>query len=515
MILKHVNNILFRSASWLLTCAVFASIASVSGSLGCSTSASAPPVSLPAPVTGRLTVSSPDETGAALVVGDDGSVAAGSLVHGVNETQATASLIDLSDVVAVLDVFPAAEAQAALPAICSSAFHACAIADAAGSFEIQLQASDDDAIGVEVLDTVTGIRISERTHHNVPHNVRFFVRPVLGVGLLENSATDDHKLYALMGNTPAEARGLVSIVDLPTRTRTVVAFDGTHPTAMTVQRETHLAAVLDGDGNFIAKVDLTTNNFDAPTKITIAAPRDLILNGGGNSLFVGTANDAAVIRKIDFGPFTPAGNIVNADLQALIPGITNIATGSLDVTPFTTTLTFDLVAFAGLYSVGGVDTPAVGLLDGTTMSLIALTPLPAGAVAHDVAFFVTQNKLLVTDTGNNQILVYNFSTDHPLGTTSSLTLEGSVADPNGFVVTPRDIVVDPAAQLAFITAKNGNETRPDTVLTLDLATEQLVDISPIGLGPTGLVYDFASDELFVSTFKSRSITNLGLAELLP
>src|SRR5579885_2178385 len=85
------------------------------GGYGCSTGASAPPVSLPAPVTGRLTVSSPDETtGVALVSGDDGTVTTGSLVQATNESKTSALLIP------VLDLFPTAEAPTTFPDICRS-----------------------------------------------------------------------------------------------------------------------------------------------------------------------------------------------------------------------------------------------------------------------------------------------------------------------------------------------------------------------------------------------------------
>lgn len=510
MSLKPLHKTLFRSVFGMLFGLV---LAGVSGEFGCSSGASAPPVSLPAPVSGRLTVTSPDEDGVALVIGDEGAVPADSVVHVVNESQTSASLIDFSELIAALDFFPAAEAQASLPETCSRAFHGCAIADADGAFEIEINASQDDSIVVGILDQATGTTISERTRQPVPRNVRFFVRPVLGLGLLNNPPTNDRNLYALMGGLPDNPAGLVSIVDLSTNTRTVVPFDGPRPSRMAIDRTTRQAAVLDNLEGFIAKVDLTANNFDAPATLAVPSPRDLGLNEAGNSLLVSTAAAAPILR-INFTAMTAAGAINEANLQAFIPGISNVETRGVDVIPFTTNVTFDLMTFVGSYAVGGTPTPAIGLADATTMTLLALTPLPTGAEPLDAAFFVIKNKILVTDPANDQILIYTFATDYPGGVTTTLALQGAVPNP-GFLLNPRAIDVYPAGPYAFITAKNGNETRPDTVLTMDLNSETLVQIRPVGHNPTDLVFNDIEEEVFVSTFRTHAVTEWTLPELLP
>lgn len=512
MILKRLHKMLLRAVLGTLFCAA---LAGVSGEFGCSSGASAPPVSLPAPVSGRLTVTSPDEDGVALVIGDEGAVPADSLVHVVNESRTSASLIDFSAVIAALDPFPSAEAQITLPETCRRSFHGCAIADADGSFEIEINASEEDSIVVGILDQATGTTISERTRHPVPRNVRFFVRPVIALGLLNNPPTSDRRLYALMGASLEDANGLVSVVDLSTNTRNVVSFAGPRPARMAVDTATRQAAILDTVDETVAKVDLAVNNFNTPTSIPSAASRDLALNEAGNRLFITTASAGAPLRRIDFTTMTPDGGLNDVNLQAFIPGITNVDTRGVDVISYTTSATFDLLTFVGSYDVGGTATPAIGLVDATTMNLLALTPLPAGAVPLEAAFFVMKDKILVTDPANDQILIYTFATDHPGGVTTTLTLQGTVPDPSDFILNPRSIAVYPAGAYAFITARNGSETRPDSVLTMDLNAETLLRLRPVGHNPTDAVFDELEEDLFVSTLKTRAVTVWTLPELLP
>lgn len=512
MTLKRLHKMLLRAVLGTLFCAA---LAGVSGEFGCSSGASAPPVSLPAPVSGRLTVTSPDEDGVALVIGDEGAVPADSLVHVVNESRTSASLIDFSVVIAVLDPFPAAEAQASFPATCSRSFHACEVADADGSFEIEINASEGDSILVGLLDQATGFTISERVRHPVPRNIRQFARPVIALGLLNNPPTSDRRLYALMGASLEDANGLVSVVDLLANTRTVVPFNGPRPSRMAVHTTTRQAAILDNVGETIAKIDLAANNFNAPAAIPAAAPRDLALNDAGTSLFVTTASSGVPVRRINFGTLAPDGGLEDTDLQAFIPGITNVDTRGVDVISYTTSATFDLLTFVGSYDVGGTARAAIGLVDASTMNLLALTPLPAGAEPLDVAFFVMKDKILVTDSANDQILIYTFSTDHPGGMTTTLTLQGAVSDPSDFILNPRSIAVYPAGAYAFITARNGNETRQDTVLTMDLNAETLLRLRPVGHNPTDVVFDDLEEDLFVSTLRTHAVTTWILPELLP
>jgi hypothetical protein len=456
-----------------------------------------------------MTVASPDENGAALVIGDEGAVPAGSLVHVINATEDPAALTTV------------VKAQASLPAVCSRAFHACAFAGDDGSFEILIGAENDHEIIVEILNS-DGFRISERLHRPVPGNIRHFVRPVVGLGLLSNIPTSTRKLYALMPRTPDDPRGLVSVVDLETGTRNPFPFDGPLPGRMAVRTETREGIIIDPEGEFGAKVDLVANDFDAPTKFPLNAVRDVVLDTGNNVILVataetvepgGTAADARFIRSFNFNTLAEQDPIRMSFFQTAVPNATNVSTRALDIISFDDgAIISDLAAFVGIYDILGTLTPAVGLFDATNMLFRTALPLPAGSDPEDVAFARTSNRLLVTDSGNDRIYLINFTY---AGGVATLAPGGLVADPNGFLANPRAIVVHPASGFAFVNAKNGTDDRPDTVLTIDLTADQVVDLNPVGFGPSDAAFDPVDQDLFVSTLKSHAVTLWGLPDLLP
>jgi len=114
-------------------------------------SMSAPPVELPAPVTGRITVSEPDGDGNVSITGTEGAVTSSSLVLATNETIAGVQVFN------ILDLFiKSAHAAGAFPTICSEVGRACAWADADGSFEITLAAEEGDSIIIGMIDSTSG-----------------------------------------------------------------------------------------------------------------------------------------------------------------------------------------------------------------------------------------------------------------------------------------------------------------------------------------------------------------------
>lgn len=495
------------------------------GLAGCSstTAASAPPISLPAPITGRLTVSSPDESGVALIVGDEGAVPAGSLVHAVNNSQDAVALRVFEGLeTALLGWVSPANAQSGLPEVCGKAFHACVLADNNGSFELSVAAAENEEIIVEILDPATGARISERFQHAVPGNVKFFARAINELGFLGNLVTGDHNLYVLMPHlVDGGTQGLVTVVNLDTGDRTQVDFDGPNPTKIAVQTETRQAAVLDQEGEFVAKVDLTTNNFNSPPKTAVTAPRDVILNTGGNVALVataeptdsGTAADARFIRSFNFVTGVEGDPIRISSLQTLVAGATNIETRALDLRPFSDgSVFFDIAAFVGLYDIAGIPTGILGLFDAGSMLPLGAIALPPGTIPEDVALTRIGDHILVTDSGNDKILIFDFSY---LAGVATITSAGVVSDPEGLVQNPRDIVQVPDQPFALVTAKNRTDDRPDSVLTVNLSSAVVVDINPVGLDPSGAIFDPFDQLLHVSTFKSHSVTFWGPSDLLP
>jgi len=142
---------------------------------GCGAAASAPPVDLPAPVVGRITVGTPDATGKATITGTEGAVPGGSIVLAINSRlEGSASLLwKLTDA-----LVPAAHAQT-LPEICSFLGHFCAIADADGSFVLIVDALIGDDIIIVIIDE-EGIEVTDRVSFIIPSTS-------LAIGLCESA----------------------------------------------------------------------------------------------------------------------------------------------------------------------------------------------------------------------------------------------------------------------------------------------------------------------------------------
>lgn len=138
----------------------FAVLLALAAMAGCA-SASAPPVDLPAPVTGQIDISSPSAEGKVTITGSEGAVTGGATVLAINESAAETSLWQLTDF-----LFPKAYAQA-LPSVCDLAGRVCAVAESDGSFTMEIDAVVGDQIILVLIDE-DGEEISDRTTVAVP-----------------------------------------------------------------------------------------------------------------------------------------------------------------------------------------------------------------------------------------------------------------------------------------------------------------------------------------------------------
>jgi hypothetical protein len=113
--------------------------------VGCG-SASAPPVDLPAPITGRIDVSSPDANGDVTVTGTEGAVTGGAIVLVVNEDEAGSASMMIYDM-----LVPSAYAQT-FPAICEEVWRACTEAAEDGSFQVVIPAAVGDTLVIGLIN---------------------------------------------------------------------------------------------------------------------------------------------------------------------------------------------------------------------------------------------------------------------------------------------------------------------------------------------------------------------------
>ncbi len=127
-----------------------------------SSAASAPPVDLPAPITGRITISNPDADGNVTITGTAGAVTADAMVMAVNEEVAGTVAIKFLGM-----IIKSAYAQTVYPSVCDEAGHACTVADSEGAFEMTLAAEIGDSIVIGIIDEDTGEFISDLLRRTV------------------------------------------------------------------------------------------------------------------------------------------------------------------------------------------------------------------------------------------------------------------------------------------------------------------------------------------------------------
>ncbi len=174
---------------------------------GCAAQASAPPLEIPAPTTGRITVGAPDAAGKAIVTGTSGAVPALATVLIVNQS--------IVDAAMALNIVPSVTAdEVALPGICYEPAHWCVVASEDGSFDATIDASVGDTIMIALVDsegnvgeaiTITVPNIAEDDVENdVERDVDTDADPTVGPcadegvdGSLVDFANDGGTPYAL------------------------------------------------------------------------------------------------------------------------------------------------------------------------------------------------------------------------------------------------------------------------------------------------------------------------------
>lgn len=493
---------------------------------------SAPPISLPAPVTGRLTVTSPDGNYASLIIGDEQAVPSLKTVMAVNDTQAAIALasdwMTSFSIAALLDILiPAAAADAPLPDICSQPYHACGSATDAGSFEFALTGKIGDSVSISIIDATTGVILSETTHRVIPPNVRALPRRVNHVAYLLDAKNKKGVLYSLMSASGSNPNGLVEIRDLQGETSTLVDFDGPAPQRMDINAGNMKAAVIDSIGQFAAFVDLGFNHFNdlLSSKISIIKPTDVALSFDAARMAVTTDPDVAIeqmLRIVKTSGMTLVDTVTNLDLPGVVfpAGGTAVKTTAVDHGYFNTTKWVDVYAFVGLYLPNGQVTPKpyAGIVsdDGADHYVIPfMEELSAGCVPKDVAFD-QQNMLLVTCGGIDQIIRINIHIAGADPVNVALVGISTLNDPNNLVKNPLNIVADgkldgknvsAGVKTVYVTVRDGDETHPDSVLTLKSTDGyEPSKRSDVGLRPTGIATPYDGSEIYISTEVSHAIT---------
>lgn len=513
---------------------------------------SAPPVSLPTPVTGRIAVSSPDADGNISVVGEDGAVTGGSTVMVINEGQPTSLIYEK-----FLDIFIGrAYAQSVFPAICSEPGHACALADENGAFELMIEGSEGDTIIIVLIDPVTGEEISDRLSRSVPSNNE----PISpeGSDLVPKGlgfSSDYGEVYTLL--VPADSgentiRTLDAVTgDVKAETVTVGGANGKQilvdhfgiaVTDVASSQNSLYTAQFGGIGSGSDFTQMILSGLQVAITQGIGTsvmPTDMIYrtqditNGfsSNHEFIILTSNTPDLsFYYIDItDPTYNNGYIVdNTDLTGERLGTDAVAYGVLEggATAYSYTV------FLTRYSLQGETRTVLTLHDDDLIASWLGDPfpptylpdvgdfafLPTGANVVDMA--VMDRYIVITDKGNNKIYFYELDVSGWPDNVIKPPIEFEATDlisPQGIEIYARD--ASNGDYFIFVTALNGDDAKQDSVLTLkptnldQLAFQSL--FTEACLEPNGLAYDSTNGYLYVSCGISKSIARFSLSELTP
>jgi hypothetical protein len=189
---------------------------------GCGTVA-APPIDLPAPVTGRITSGGPDLSSKATFTGGAGAIPQEAIDVGVivvaENTRITGNrtslLWDITD-----SVFSPAYAQVTedFPPLCSQSGYGCAIPGSDGSFTVQVDAYVDDIIDIYVANPDTGIRMGAIAQLTVPTGPTTDCTDSSAEGMLADMKNVGGVPFTLFEGLGAQSNQLIigsDIFDLP------------------------------------------------------------------------------------------------------------------------------------------------------------------------------------------------------------------------------------------------------------------------------------------------------------
>ncbi len=459
---------------------------------------SAPPLSIPAPVTGRITVSSPDDQGQIAVIGEDNAVDANALVLAINTSNAVA-LLNLFD-----RLIPNAYAQT-FPERCTFLGHACTFADANGAFEILLPGDEDDDIEIVVIDSINGDDLGTRIVKRVPANFMHFLDIPIDITVDSLGGF----LYVLLRDPADTATGSRIVrVDLTTGARESNGIDGVDPQCLKFDSDMNVLTALDRGGQMATIADLGGGGFSAASTVNLPAPPvDAALDTNGFELWV-TLNDTTdAIAILD----TTARVVSDVIAAPVLPGWSHQGSLAIDSRNISGSEVMGVVSEFSR-DADGVVRWGVSFYDMATRNLVSgPTIISDSGLITDIAFFQDDQFMLLDNPGSAIMGL----TIPGLGVSEVSDLPRVTADPAGIIKEPVQAVIVHDLMMAFVSARNGDETHPDTVMSIDMNTLSVVDVTPVGLRPSRMHWDPNAMELFVVSRISRSVTRLPAAILQP
>lgn len=451
-------------------------LASCGGGSSGGGAASAPPVDLPAPITGRIDISEPDADGNVTVTGSAGAVTGGAMVIAVNETVSGEQALKFLDY-----LIPSAYAQTTFPSICSQAGRACALAGDDGSFVIVLPASRGDSIAIGLIDPTSGSFVSERVRSAVPIGSDDAANGVLdtdcaglglsGAGVDLVIVPDDGAVISLRQGSDVRSNRIVIVTDAFTNT---VPINGCYANSLAVTKITDntgtatvLLAATSQDDGILWTATYENGKIWNPSAFTLAgtpaqiafvgtssAPIVSLQASGAASLATVSLSDGSIARQLALSTTGfAAATVTDLDILAMQDGQNlglAVAHAANPAAPLLTFFNADTLAL-------------ISAFDGTTINLSSASLLASFYLAPDVNGVPNSLGLAMTDSDMGGVsLLFFFGILQTDG--SSLTWGNSLAAST--IDTP-----------SFITSTNLDNT------PVDIATTQVGQIvAQLGAG---------------------------------
>ncbi len=538
---------------------------------------SAPPVDLPTPITGRIIVTSPDDRGDVFIIGEEGSVAANSVVLIMREAGGGEPLRSL------LNLFirsAHADDPKEFSAICYEPLNKCVRANEFGAFKTSIKgAKPKDRLKIaQILSSGSKDdeepKIGNSVIKDVPMNMKPYheLNPV-GVGLFNNEA-----LILLRGNFSSLGKLRDNAVDR----RDAMTLEEIKYSSMKGGKKDATELLLTGsqfvfrdtpgtksniyasplsvieDFTFFDKgynktlpshsyigtslIEAPTNNDDisfevvlsiGPDGSIVGIPLDFI-DDNGNKIIYDFVEFQFSFSQYEKGTVSTKiinrGNCEGEDVVGVIHKVTDADSSKRYVLSLVSSNHFD---------VDYTKNPGQVKLD----TLPIPTHLNNLNNPTDIAFINNDDRceIVITDSGqkNPKIAIYKYSktTDNPGKITFELDEATSlgISEYHNVSFQPQEVLISEPVQvknyngyLIFVTAtdpyrdlygKNGIDS--DIVFTLALSDDdwKIVSANDVGFTPSGMAYQPLPNDhtgaLFVTSYDSQTITRIPLEELYP
>lgn len=494
----------------------------------------APPVSLPTPVTGRILISSPDESGMITITGETGSVDASSTVLAINEN---AEIGFYDHVLGVFLGTAYADDDNNCPGSWSGIAYSCATSDTGGAFEMQIAGAIGDDIVIVLVDS-EGNETSERITKEIPEGV--FPTGEIPVGVARYPGDAGKLLLLLKGGTESGSTVYNSIVEFDLSawqqgaTHEMEGYSdaailevGTSYTAVADVASTGLSsAFIYENGSFdtaqSSLVNITSNQAGTPLTIN-----DMIFASSvNNDILIMSVSSKDTIFAVynylenGYSQYQPQNSSYSS-----VSGIA-ISEGTV---PVGTNATMNVIASLERY-VGNSGSSEVYLQfykddtflapDGphfTPTSVVGGVKLSISGEA-EVKFMDDAGHLIVTDVDGNNVYKFTLQSVGEEGVvepefevTQSWALGSSSYS---FLSGPQYIegVDYNSKNYILVTSKNNNASHLDTLLKIDVDGNMSDTGFNLGLTPTGIVYD-GSQYVYAICATSHSLVRINTSSL--